>query len=166
MPDNAQEKAVNGNDAMAYPTAILIAGTQETGVFSQVEHQALAYCIWWCAGNAWLLGCHKAVYHSPAAAVGRWKKPGRQGASRIWGGGGQGMQQRSRHCCCLNKGMQSRHSRASAQNQVEHQQLAPRMWCCAAKIEHGCTSRLSQGPSQSPAPSHLLHLLLLWIIRR
>jgi hypothetical protein len=55
------------------------------------------------------------------------------------------MQQRSRHCCCLNTGMQSRHCRASVQSQVEHQQLAPCIWCCAAKVEHGCISRLSQG---------------------
>ena len=64
---------------------VLIADTQETGVSSQVEHQVLAYCIWWCAGNARFPGCKKTMYHSPAAAVGQWKKPGRQGASRMWG---------------------------------------------------------------------------------
>ena len=121
MADNVQEKAVNADDAMAYPTAILIADTQETGVSIQVNHPALAYCIWWCAGNARLLGCHKTMYHLPAAAVGQWKKPGRvhQGC------GGQGMQRRSRHGRCLNKGMQSRRCRACVQSQVEHQQLAP-----------------------------------------
>jgi hypothetical protein len=159
-----QKEGVNGNDAMAYPTAaILIAGTQETSVFSQIEHQALVYCIWWCAGNAQLLGCHKTMYHSPAAAVERWKN---QAGRAHQGCGGQGMQQMSRHCCCSNKGMLSRHGRASVQSQVEHQQLAPCIGCWAAKVEHGCTRRLSQGPWQSPAPSHLLHLLLLWIIRR
>jgi hypothetical protein len=74
MAENVQEKAVNANDAMAYPTAILIAGTQEPGVSIQVNHPALAYCIWWCAGNARLLGCHKTIYHSPAAAVGHWEE--------------------------------------------------------------------------------------------
>ena len=98
----------------------------------------------------------------PAAAVGH----GKSQASRVHQGcGAQGTQQRSRYCCCLNNGMQSRHCRASVHSQVEHQQLAPCIWCCAAKVEHGCTSR-SQGLWQSHAPSHLLHLLLLWIISR
>jgi hypothetical protein len=77
------------------------------------------------------------------------------------------MQQRSRHCGCLNKGMQSRRCRASVQSQVEHRQLAPIVYDVARqKVKHKGTSRLSQGLTQCPAPSHLLHLLLLWTISR
>ena len=36
---------------------ILIADIQETGVSSKVEHQVLAYCIRWRAGNARFPGC-------------------------------------------------------------------------------------------------------------
>jgi hypothetical protein len=42
---------------------ILIADTPETGVSSQVEHQVLAYCIWWCAGNAWFRHPTSASLH-------------------------------------------------------------------------------------------------------